>query len=81
MDFQTAGSKFQSLRESGKPTVDEMLKAYALFNQANTGDVAVPAPADPTDSVKWSAWNGLKGMSTDEAKKRAIDLVASIESR
>ena len=58
-----------------------LLKIYALFKQASTGDVDTDRPGftDMVGRAKWDAWNGLKGTSTDAAMQDYIDLIESLK--
>jgi diazepam-binding inhibitor (GABA receptor modulating acyl-CoA-binding protein) len=49
----------------------EKLKVYALFKQATEGDVkgSQPWAIQLEARAKWDAWNSVKGMSQDDAKK------------
>jgi len=60
-------------------TNDEKLKVYALYKQASEGDVTGGQPwaVQFEARAKWDAWNALKGMSKDEAKKQYVALVDS----
>ena len=55
------------------PTVpnSEKLKVYALYKQATEGDVkgSQPWAIQLEARAKWDAWNSVKGMSADDAKK------------
>eukprot|EP00123_Amoebidium_parasiticum_P022972 comp9892_c0_seq1/m.4825 comp9892_c0_seq1/g.4825 ORF comp9892_c0_seq1/g.4825 comp9892_c0_seq1/m.4825 type:complete len:100 (-) comp9892_c0_seq1:308-607(-) len=57
---------------------DEKLKVYSLFKQATEGDVkgSQPWAVQVEARLKWDAWNGLKGMSQEEAMQKYIDHVA-----
>lgn len=44
---------------------DDKLELYALFKQANVGDVNTDRPGgffDMTGKAKWDAWNKKKGL-------------------
>lgn len=59
-------------------STEEKLKFYSYFKQATEGDVQGTQPwaVQLEARAKWDAWNGLKGLSQDEAKQMYIDLVA-----
>ena len=64
-----------------KPDNMTLLKMYALYKQASSGDVEGKRPGftDMVGRAKWDAWNELKGKSGDEAKQAYIDLVESLK--
>jgi acyl-CoA-binding protein len=55
---------------------------YGLYKQATEGDVAEKRPGgfDFEGIAKHDSWANLKGMSTDEAKEKYIELVNSLFS-
>lgn len=59
-------------------SVDVKLQYYALYKQANEGDVKGTQPwaVQIEARKKWDAWAALKGMSKEEAMQKYIDLVA-----
>ena len=79
-------TKDQSPRAGGQIQVVErldnatLLKIYALYKQATTGDNADKKPGfgDMVGRAKWDAWNGLKGTSNDDAMQQYIDLIESL---
>jgi acyl-CoA-binding protein len=77
--FEQAVSESKQLPE--KPDNMTLLKIYALYKQASTGDVDGKRPGftDMVDRAKWDAWNGLKGTSTDDAMQDYIDLIESLK--
>eukprot|EP00668_Euglena_longa_P014241 GGOE01018219.1.p1 GENE.GGOE01018219.1~~GGOE01018219.1.p1 ORF type:complete len:116 (-),score=19.72 GGOE01018219.1:134-445(-) len=56
---------------------EERLKVYALFKQATVGDVqgSQPWKVEFEKRAKWDAWNELKGMSSEEAKTKYIEIL------
>jgi acyl-CoA-binding protein len=76
--FEKATVDVKTLTE--KPDNDTMLRLYALYKQGAEGDVSGPAPGffDFVASAKYQAWSKLEGTSQDSAKKKYIDLVASL---
>ena len=62
---------------SDRPDNATLLKIYALYKQAGTGDNAEPKPgfSDPVARAKWDAWTKLKGTSQEAAQQRYIDLI------
>ncbi|MEZ0602222.1 acyl-CoA-binding protein [Paraburkholderia sp. IW21] len=59
-----------------------LLRLYALFKQANDGDVHGDKPGftDIVGKYKYDAWGALKGTAQDAAKQQYIDLVESLKS-
>jgi acyl-CoA-binding protein len=59
---------------------DVLLDLYALFKQANSGDVAGGRPGmlDIRGRAKYDAWAGRKGMSAADAQRGYVELVASL---
>ncbi len=54
-----------------QPTNNQKLKLYAFYKQATEGDVQGDSPSiiNMVERAKWSAWNAIKGKSTEEAMK------------
>jgi acyl-CoA-binding protein len=79
--FQAAAEAAKQLPE--RPDNDTMLKLYGYFKQATEGDVSGPKPGffDFVGTAKYEAWEKLKGMSADDAKKKYIDLVKRLGGR
>ena len=77
--FDKAVSESKSLPE--KPDNMTLLKIYALYKQASSGDVDGKRPGftDMVGRAKWDAWNGLKGTSADAAMQDYIDLIESLK--
>ena len=73
--FKTAAAEAQTLAK--RPDNDTMLQLYALYKQATEGDVSGPKPGffDFVGTAKYEAWEKLKGLSADDAKKKYMDLV------
>jgi len=64
-------------------TQEEMLQLYALFKQANVGDVNVPRPGmlDFKGKAKWDAWDKQKGKSAEDAMTEYVALVAELRAK
>lgn len=64
-----------------KPDNMTLLKIYALYKQASSGDVTGERPgfADFVGRAKYDAWAGLQGLATDVAQQRYIDLIESLK--
>lgn len=78
--FKQAADDAQNLPD--RPDNDTLLKLYALFKQGSEGDVSGEKPGffDFVGVAKYEAWEKLKGMDSDEAKQKYIDLVDSLRS-
>jgi diazepam-binding inhibitor (GABA receptor modulator, acyl-CoA-binding protein) len=77
--FAQAVAESKQLPE--KPDNMTLLKIYALYKQASSGDVDGKRPGftDMVGRAKWDAWNNLKGTSTDGAMQDYIDLIESLK--
>eukprot|EP00201_Polytomella_parva_P016227 CAMPEP_0175052636 /NCGR_PEP_ID=MMETSP0052_2-20121109/8469_1 /TAXON_ID=51329 ORGANISM="Polytomella parva, Strain SAG 63-3" /NCGR_SAMPLE_ID=MMETSP0052_2 /ASSEMBLY_ACC=CAM_ASM_000194 /LENGTH=91 /DNA_ID=CAMNT_0016317061 /DNA_START=36 /DNA_END=311 /DNA_ORIENTATION=+ len=62
---------------------DDKLELYALFKQSKEGDCSGDRPGffDPKGKAKWDAWNGKKGLSQEDAKKKYIEFVESLKTK
>ena len=76
--FDAAVLNSKNLAE--RPDNATLLKIYALYKQATTGDVSDKKPgfSDMVGRAKWDAWNGLKGTSGDDAMQQYVDLIDSL---
>uniref|UniRef100_A0A1L8DZ73 Putative acyl-coa-binding domain-containing protein 7 n=1 Tax=Nyssomyia neivai TaxID=330878 RepID=A0A1L8DZ73_9DIPT len=77
-DFDQAAEDVKKLKAS--PSNDDLLELYALFKQASVGDcnTSKPGMLDFKGKAKWEAWNGKKGLGTDDAMKQYIEFVAKL---
>ena len=77
--FDQAVAESKQLPE--KPDNMTLLKIYALFKQASTGDVAGKRPGftDMVGRAKWDAWSTLKGTAADQAMQDYIDLIDGLK--
>ncbi|UXH77496.1 acyl-CoA-binding protein [Roseateles amylovorans] len=77
--FEAAVAESKQLPD--RPDNMTLLKLYALYKQASSGDVDGDRPGftDMVGRAKWDAWNGFKGLSSDEAMQQYIDLVESLK--
>ena len=77
--FEQAVKDSKSLPE--KPDNMTLLKIYALYKQASSGDVDGKRPGftDMVGRAKWDAWNAVKGQNADEARQAYIDLIESLK--
>jgi acyl-CoA-binding protein len=76
--FEAAVADSKNLSE--RPDNATLLKLYALYKQSTSGDNEEKKPGfgDMVGRAKWDAWNGLKGVSRDDAMQQYIDLVGSL---
>ena len=56
-----------------------LLRMYALYKQASSGDAEGDRPGDFVGRAKWDAWQALAGMAKDEAMQTYVDLVESLK--
>ncbi|MGH8124480.1 MAG: acyl-CoA-binding protein [Rhodanobacteraceae bacterium] len=77
-DFRQATEDVKRLPE--RPDNDTLLKLYALYKQATAGDANGPKPGffDFVNTAKHEAWTRLRGMRTDEAQQKYIELVRQL---
>jgi acyl-CoA-binding protein len=78
-------AKFEAAVANSKKLTDRpdnatLLKIYALYKQASTGDNTEKKPGfgDMVGRAKWDAWNGFKGTSANDAMQQYIDLIESL---
>jgi acyl-CoA-binding protein/pimeloyl-ACP methyl ester carboxylesterase len=83
--FEAAVQKVRSAPAEGpfKPSNDMKLKMYALYRQAQDGDVQGKRPGmmDPIGRYKYDAWASLKGLSREEAMRRYVAEVETLDKR
>ncbi len=77
--FEKAVADSKSLPE--KPDNATLLKIYALYKQASSGDVDGKRPGftDMVGRAKWDAWNEVKGKSGKDAMTEYVDLIESLK--
>ncbi|WP_343627364.1 acyl-CoA-binding protein [Roseateles sp.] len=77
--FDAAVADSKNLPE--RPDNATLLKLYALFKQATTGDVEGDRPGmtDFVNRAKWDAWKTLEGKTNDQAMQDYIDLVEGLK--
>jgi diazepam-binding inhibitor (GABA receptor modulator, acyl-CoA-binding protein) len=65
---------------SEHPDNATLLKLYALYKQATTGDNTEKKPGfgDMVGRAKWDAWSRLKGTASDAAMQQYVDLIGSL---
>ncbi|HPF73018.1 MAG: acyl-CoA-binding protein [Rhodanobacteraceae bacterium] len=76
--FAQAAKDVMTLTEEPDNTVK--LKLYALYKQGSEGDVKGDKPGffDFVGGAKYEAWEKLKGMDSQQAKKDYIALVGKL---
>ncbi|MGQ3113965.1 MAG: acyl-CoA-binding protein [Hydrogenophaga sp.] len=76
--FDAAVANSKNLSE--RPDNATLLKIYALYKQATTGDNAEKKPGfgDMVGRAKWDAWNGLKGTGSEDAMQQYVDLIEEL---
>ncbi len=77
--FDKAVADSKNLSE--RPDNATMLKIYALYKQATTGDNEEKKPGftDMVGRAKWDAWNGVKGKTDKEAMDDYVALIKSLQ--
>ncbi|MBK6863211.1 MAG: acyl-CoA-binding protein [Ideonella sp.] len=77
--FEQAVKDSKALPE--KPDNATLLKIYALYKQATSGDVEGKRPGftDLVGRAKWDAWSALKGKAADAAMKEYVALIESLK--
>ena len=73
--FEAAVANSKKLTE--RPDNATLLKIYALYKQASTGDNTEKKPGfgDMVGRAKWDAWNGFKGRIESEIVKMLDDML------
>jgi acyl-CoA-binding protein len=76
--FEKAAAAAKSL--PARPDNDTMLQLYALYKQGSSGDVSGEKPGffDFVATAKYEAWEGLQGLSQDDAMQQYVDLVRKL---
>ena len=77
--FEQAMADSKNLPE--RPDNMTLLKIYALFKQASSGDADGNRPGftDMVGRAKYDAWDTLKGTSREAAKQQYIDLIEELK--
>lgn len=77
--FDQAMADSKNLPE--RPDNMTLLKIYALFKQASSGDVDGNRPGltDMVGRAKYDAWDALKGTSKEAAMQQYIDLIEGLK--
>jgi diazepam-binding inhibitor (GABA receptor modulator, acyl-CoA-binding protein) len=78
--FEQAVADSKALPE--RPDNATMLKLYALYKQATSGDVDGKRPGftDMIGRAKWDAWNEVKGTSKSDAMQQYVALVDELKA-
>lgn len=80
--FDKAVSLVQSMPKDGpvQPSQNDQLKFYALYKQANVGDVDTKRPGmlDMTGKYKWDAWKKEEGKSKEDAKEEYVKTLLDV---
>ncbi|HTN64560.1 MAG TPA: acyl-CoA-binding protein [Burkholderiaceae bacterium] len=78
-EFDQALADSKNLPE--RPDNMTLLKIYALFKQATSGDAdgKRPGMTDMVGRAKWDAWKMQEGLSKDEAMQQYIDLISELK--
>jgi diazepam-binding inhibitor (GABA receptor modulating acyl-CoA-binding protein) len=76
--FEEAVAKSRTLPE--RPDNMTLLRLYALYKQASSGDVEGERPgfSDMVGRAKWDAWQALAGTSSEDAMRQYIELVEGL---
>jgi len=77
--FNSAAQHVQKLASSQDNAT--LLNLYGLYKQGNEGNINIPRPNwyDLRAKSKYDSWKRLENMSQDEAKRKYIDLVESLD--
>lgn len=84
-EFKAAVEKVRTAPKSGplNPSNELKLKMYALFRQANDGDVQGKRPGmlDLVGRAKYDAWTEVKGMTREQAMKQYVEEIKNLEKK
>ena len=77
--FEQAVADSKSLPE--KPDNMTLLKIYALYKQASSGDATGERPGmtDFVGRAKWDAWKQLQGMTGAKAMAAYVELIEGLK--
>lgn len=77
--FEKAVTESKNLPE--RPDNATLLKIYALYKQATSGDAEGKRPGftDMVGRAKWDAWNEIKGTAKDAAMKQYVSLIEDLK--
>jgi len=77
--FEKAAASVKSLPK--QPDDQTMLRLYALYKQGTQGDVSGSKPGlfDFVGAAKYEAWEKLRGLRPEDARRQYVDLVRQLE--
>jgi acyl-CoA-binding protein len=77
--FEQAVAASKNLPE--RPDNATLLKLYALFKQATSGDAEGKRPgfSDMVGRAKWDAWNEIKGKAAETAMQEYVGLIDDLK--
>jgi diazepam-binding inhibitor (GABA receptor modulator, acyl-CoA-binding protein) len=77
--FEAAVAASKNLPD--RPDNATLLKLYALYKQASTGDVEGKRPGftDMVGRAKWDAWNEIKGTGNEDAMTQYVALIEELQ--
>jgi acyl-CoA-binding protein len=77
--FERAAKDAQNLKK--RPADEDMLRLYALYKQASSGDVSGERPGafDFVGRAKFDAWSRLKGTDRNKARQSYVELVERLK--
>ena len=77
-EFEQAAKDVKKLDQ--RPSDDDLLSLYALYKQGTEGDASGGKPGffDFVARAKFEAWEGLKGVSREDAMRRYVEKVRSL---
>ena len=77
--FEAAVAASKNLPD--RPDNATLLKLYALYKQATSGDVDGKRPgfSDMVGRAKWDAWNEIKGTGSEAAMTQYVDLIDELK--
>ncbi len=78
---QFAQAQLDSKNLPERPDNMTLLKIYALFKQASSGDASGERPGmmDMIGRAKWDAWHALAGTSQESAQQQYVDLINDLK--
>lgn len=81
--FDASVQFVQNATGNFKPSNDMKLEFYALYKQATEGDVKGKKPGltDFVGRAKYSAWESVKGMSSEKAMQAYIDKIEAVKAK
>ena len=78
-NFEQAVADSKTLPD--KPDNMTLLRLYALYKQATSGDAGADRPGlgVMVGRAKWDAWHALAGKSSESAMQEYVELVESLK--